>query len=281
MSPFKIVRLTSSMNRAINLFVRKVKSDFTISKGDEDFIPLVFCDSYEKLVDEGVSCPREFIIEREDFYYKEINGELVSGFLLLKRRLKYLYDHSLDVTVNIDSFQDWFVGLFRKYCYQDANVHGSSNLLDLSLEKCGKTCEDWFQSPKESANGETKQDKPKKEDVIIFLTRFGFLGNTLPDPLEQYKRLLWRYFRVQIITIRRAIFNYREYITSVDGVDVVSDCSPQAPLSMGFPRQEYWRGLPFPSPGDLPNPGIKPTSPALAGGSFTAEPPGKSEVYSR
>ena len=37
----------------------------------------------------------------------------------------------------------------------------------------------------------------------------------------------------------------------------------QAPLSMGFSRQEYWSGLPFPSPGDLPNPGIKPKSPAL------------------
>ena len=41
-----------------------------------------------------------------------------------------------------------------------------------------------------------------------------------------------------------------------------------APLSMGFPRQEYWSGLPFPSPGDLPNPGIKLTSSALAGGFF-------------
>ena len=47
----------------------------------------------------------------------------------------------------------------------------------------------------------------------------------------------------------------------------------QAPLSMGFPRQEYWSGLPFPSPGDLPDPGFKPTSPALAGGFFTTEPP--------
>ena len=49
----------------------------------------------------------------------------------------------------------------------------------------------------------------------------------------------------------------------------------QASLSMGFPRQEYWSGLPFPSPGDLPNPVIKPTSLALAGGFFTAEPPAK------
>ena len=53
----------------------------------------------------------------------------------------------------------------------------------------------------------------------------------------------------------------------------------QAPLSMGFFRQEYWSGLPFPSPGDHPNPGIKPetpVSPALVTGGFsTTEPPGK------
>ena len=52
----------------------------------------------------------------------------------------------------------------------------------------------------------------------------------------------------------------------------------QVPLSMRFPRQEYWSGLPFASPGDLPDPGIEltsVTSPALAGGFFTAEPPGK------
>ena len=49
----------------------------------------------------------------------------------------------------------------------------------------------------------------------------------------------------------------------------------QAPLSKGFPRQEYWSGLPFPSPGDLPDPGIDPASPALAGGFFTTQPPRK------
>jgi len=42
----------------------------------------------------------------------------------------------------------------------------------------------------------------------------------------------------------------------------------QVPLSMEFSRQEYWSGLPFPSPGDLLDPGIEPTSPALAGGFF-------------
>ena len=49
----------------------------------------------------------------------------------------------------------------------------------------------------------------------------------------------------------------------------------QAPLSMGFSRQEYWSGLPFPSPGDLPNPGIEPGSPALQTDALPSEPPGK------
>ena len=52
----------------------------------------------------------------------------------------------------------------------------------------------------------------------------------------------------------------------------------QAPLSMGFPRQEYWSGLSFPYPGDLSDPGIEPASqvaPALAGKFFTTGPPGK------
>ena len=48
----------------------------------------------------------------------------------------------------------------------------------------------------------------------------------------------------------------------------------QSPLLIGFPRQEYWSGLPFPSPGDLPDPGIKPVF-FIAGGFFTTEPPGK------
>ena len=50
----------------------------------------------------------------------------------------------------------------------------------------------------------------------------------------------------------------------------------QAPLSIGFAGQEYWSGLPFPSPGNLPGPGREPASSALAGGFFTAEPPEKS-----
>ena len=54
-----------------------------------------------------------------------------------------------------------------------------------------------------------------------------------------------------------------------------------APLSMGFPRQAYWSGLPFPPPADLPNPGIEPASPALVGRFFNTEPPGKARAKTR
>ena len=53
----------------------------------------------------------------------------------------------------------------------------------------------------------------------------------------------------------------------------------QAPPSMGFSRQECWSGLPFPSPGDLPNPGIEPGSPALQADALLSEPPGKPNFF--
>ena len=53
----------------------------------------------------------------------------------------------------------------------------------------------------------------------------------------------------------------------------------QAPPSMGFSRQEYWSGVPFPSPGDLPDPGIEPGSPIFQADALTSEPPGKPEPH--
>ena len=53
----------------------------------------------------------------------------------------------------------------------------------------------------------------------------------------------------------------------------------QVPLFMGLSRQKFWGGLPLPSPGDLPNPGIEPASPALAGRIFMIEPPGKPTLH--
>ena len=56
--------------------------------------------------------------------------------------------------------------------------------------------------------------------------------------------------------------------------DPWTNVAHQAPPSMGFSRQEYWSGLPFPSPGDLPDPGIEPRSPTLHADALTSEPPG-------
>ena len=56
--------------------------------------------------------------------------------------------------------------------------------------------------------------------------------------------------------------------------------SLQAPLSMGFPRQKYCSGLPFPPPRDLPDPGIEPGSPGLQAGSLLSEPPGSPDIVS-
>ena len=53
----------------------------------------------------------------------------------------------------------------------------------------------------------------------------------------------------------------------------------QAPLSVGFSRQEYWSGLPFPVPGDLPDPGIEPGSPALQADALPCEPPGPIQKF--
>ena len=65
------------------------------------------------------------------------------------------------------------------------------------------------------------------------------------------------------------------YAQSLSNSVITWTVACQAPLSMGFSRQEYWGGLPFPTSGDLPDPGIEPASPALEGRFFTTEPPGK------
>ena len=68
----------------------------------------------------------------------------------------------------------------------------------------------------------------------------------------------------------------RSEVKSLSRVQLfVTPWTYQAPLSMGFSRQEYWRRLPFPSPGDAPNPGIEARSPTLQADTLTSEPPGK------
>ena len=63
------------------------------------------------------------------------------------------------------------------------------------------------------------------------------------------------------------------------GVRLFARVAHLAPLSVGFPRQEYWSWLPFPSLGNLPNLGMEAVCPALAGRFFTTEPPGKEVMY--
>ena len=66
-----------------------------------------------------------------------------------------------------------------------------------------------------------------------------------------------------------------KYVCSVVSNSVTPGIvASQAPLSMEFPSQEYWTGLPFPSPGDFPDPGIKPRCPALKADFLPSEPPG-------
>ena len=100
-------------------------------------------------------------------------------------------------------------------------------------------------------------------------------------------RLLQDTEYIQFIVLHNRPFLLTHFIYGGGGVLVTKpcldfcnpiDCSLQASLPMGFSRQEYWGGLPFPLPGDLPYPGIapgSPASPALAGGFFPTEPPGK------
>ena len=65
--------------------------------------------------------------------------------------------------------------------------------------------------------------------------------------------------------------------TLCDSMDTVAAVACQALLSMEFSRQEYWSGLPFPSPGDLPDPGIKPGTPGLQADSLSTKPRVKSD----
>ena len=67
---------------------------------------------------------------------------------------------------------------------------------------------------------------------------------------------------------------------SCSTLEIPRTVARQAPLSMGFSRQEYWSGFPFPSPGDLPDPGIEPRSPALQANSLPTELQGKTYIFS-
>ena len=96
-------------------------------------------------------------------------------------------------------------------------------------------------------------------------------------PEAETRLARWRNRKgVSVAEVEQCDLNIVQFSRSVVPDSAISwTVARQAPLSMGFPRHEYWSGLPFPPPGDLPDPGIEPTSPVLADEFFTTEPPGK------
>ena len=97
---------------------------------------------------------------------------------------------------------------------------------------------------------------------------------------KTYSLLVWtKFYERQVFSHAYDTSHYHTISSCMYGGGLVAKSCPtlatpwtvvwHAPLSVGFSRQKYWSGLPFPSPGDLPDPGIEPGSPALAGGCFT------------
>ena len=102
------------------------------------------------------------------------------------------------------------------------------------------------------------------------------------------------FFFVTFVANIEKKMTFTKFVASLEGVPILNshlymaiillcdcmDCSLPG-SSTGFSRQEYWSGLPFPSPGDPPNPGIEPRSPALQADSLPSEPPGKPPIIGR
>ena len=107
---------------------------------------------------------------------------------------------------------------------------------------------------------------------LLFIRHWNSLHFSILDNWNghSFQQLPWGplFYSVCVCVRVHSVMSNRLFVTPCTVAHV-------GPLSMEFPKQKYWSGLPFPSPGDLPDPGIKPVSPALAGGFLTIEPPGK------
>ena len=113
-------------------------------------------------------------------------------------------------------------------------------------------------------------------EKVEIVTDFIFLGAKITTDSD-WSHKIKRY----LLLGRKVMTNLNSILKSRDNfcqqkVHIVEAMSHQAPLSMIFSRQGYWSGLPFPSPGDIPNPGIELGSPALQADSLPSEPPSKS-----
>ena len=117
-----------------------------------------------------------------------------------------------------------------------------------------------------------RQDKARNTCLKIFEVDSAWRGHIIAD----WGRSVWwdSDMDPNLQGLERFIVFRRQVMS--DSFAIPWTVAHQAPLSMGFPRQEYWSELPFLSPVDLLHPRIEPESPALAGRFFTSEPPGKS-----
>ena len=119
----------------------------------------------------------------------------------------------------------------------------------------------FFDNPTDVGNLISGSSVFSKPSLNFWKFTFHVLLNPGLENLEHYFASVW-------VSIVKSLSRVRLFATPWT---VAYQASP----SMGFSRQEYWSGLPFPSPGDLPDPGIKPGFPALEADALTSEPPGK------
>ena len=126
----------------------------------------------------------------------------------------------------------------------------------------------------EKENLTTQQQKEKLQGKNGWRTWIDISSKNLYKWLTSKKRRTSS-LAIREIQVKTTMRNHDTSTESESESEVVSDSATpwtvahQAPPSMGFSRQEYWSGLPFPSPGDLPDPGIKPRSPALQADALT------------
>ena len=131
-----------------------------------------------------------------------------------------------------------------------------------------------FPSPEDLPDPGIKPGSPTFRQTLYHLNHQGSLNkqtntkiNKIPEPVRVRKVNGIGLGSVQFSSVTQSCLTLCNPI----------DCS-QAPLSMGFSRQEYWSGLPFPSPEDLPDPGIERGSPALRADASPSDPPGRSII---
>ena len=123
------------------------------------------------------------------------------------------------------------------------------------------------------------------DPLFFFWEKFTWPFTNLYSSTHVLYWICWVAQEIPLEFLLQKWYNYLGDLTSIKWSEVAQSCltlcdpvdtvSCQAPLSMGFSRQEHWNGLPFPSSGDLPDTGIEPGSPALQADALSSEPPGQ------